>query len=268
MNGEKLAEGKTKIIWPGDMPGVVLIESKDDITAGDGARHDIMPRKGELSTQTTSNCFQLLRHVGLPTHFMGQVDERAFRAQEVTMMPYELVSRRRPAGSFVERHPEISQSTRFDAPIFEMFAKNDALHDPLVTFDYRQRVVRSYDPHQPTGPNSLLAETPLDQVQPPIPEHRLDRLRKLSTFAFRAIETAWAAEGVELVDMKIECGLNKRGRLVIADVIDNDSWRLRLHGDPEKMLDKQLYRQGRPMLEVEAAYWWVARTTDRFARLT
>src|SRR4051794_31162030 len=54
-----LTEGKTKVILDaGD--GTVLIRSKDDITADDGGRRDLIEGKAASSTTTTGNVFRLL----------------------------------------------------------------------------------------------------------------------------------------------------------------------------------------------------------------
>jgi phosphoribosylaminoimidazole-succinocarboxamide synthase len=49
--GQVLIEGKTKVIADAG-GGEVLIRSKDDITAGDGAKHDVLDGKAAASTRT------------------------------------------------------------------------------------------------------------------------------------------------------------------------------------------------------------------------
>ena len=58
MNERVLAEGKTKIVLEHDDPALAIILHKDDITAGDGARRNTLPGKGELAGRTTANVFR------------------------------------------------------------------------------------------------------------------------------------------------------------------------------------------------------------------
>ncbi|HEY6739130.1 MAG TPA: phosphoribosylaminoimidazolesuccinocarboxamide synthase, partial [Actinopolymorphaceae bacterium] len=105
-----IAEGKTKVVIDaGD--GTVLIRSKDDITAGDGERHDVIDGKAVASTTTTCNIFRLLGDHGVPTHFLEQVDAVTFRARRVDMIPLELVARRIATGSFLDRNPDVADGT-------------------------------------------------------------------------------------------------------------------------------------------------------------
>jgi len=64
--GEQIAEGKTKVICKvKDGAGMVVIRSKDRITAGDGARAHDMVGKSIISTSTNCSVFELLNNAGV-----------------------------------------------------------------------------------------------------------------------------------------------------------------------------------------------------------
>lgn len=239
IRGAKLAEGKTKIIW-GFREDTALIEGKNDITAGDGERHDELGDKGVFSTSTSSNCFRLLNAKGISTHFLKQVDERTFLAKRCKMIPLELIARRIAAGSFLLRHPEVKEGIIFSEPRIEFFDKNDSRHDPLLIHDFISRRILVYEQKKPFR-EGFIEELPMDsdteQVEP-----ILFRLRDLTSKVFKILEEAWAKLGITLVDIKIEAGY-AGSELVVADVIDNDSWRIWPGGDKARMLDKEVYRQ-------------------------
>ena len=71
-------------------------------------------------------------------------------------------------------------------------------------------------------------------------------MTELARIIFEILAHAWRRRDVLLVDLKIEFGRlatgENKGALVIADVIDNDSWRIWPQGREELMLDKQMYR--------------------------
>lgn len=63
--GQKLNEGKTKQIFElVDEPGHVLVQSKDQITAGNAVRKDQMEGKAAIANKTTSCVFKLLQDAG------------------------------------------------------------------------------------------------------------------------------------------------------------------------------------------------------------
>jgi len=266
-----LTEGKTKVILDaGD--GTVLIRSKDDITAGDGARRDVMDGKAASSTTTTCNVFRLLRANDVPTHFVEQVDPVTFRARNVEMIPLELVARRIATGSFLDRHPDIAAGTVFEDLVFEIFEKDDANHDPLVTFDFGTGVVRRFVPNAKAAAElgagragDLISEEPLsDSRYATLTPELVARLRQLTLRTFAVVEQAWGAVGGTYFDFKIECGFDREtGELLVADVIDSDSGRLRF-GD--KDMSKEAYRDGSQSLaDIKKNFDEVAELTHQFA---
>jgi phosphoribosylaminoimidazole carboxylase/phosphoribosylaminoimidazole-succinocarboxamide synthase len=86
-------------------------------------------------------------------------------------------------------------------------------------------------------------------------------MRRIARETFLVLEKAWQLEGGTLVDLKVEFGLDSKGNLLLADVIDNDSWRVLENG---AYLDKQVYRDGGALDDVVAKYQRVAEITGRF----
>lgn len=268
-NGRIIAEGKTKIIREiAGSPDRVLIESKDDITAGDGERRDVIEGKGILATETTCNCFDLLNSFGVPTHFLGRVNWRTFRAAKSQMVPIELVARRVATGSYLKRHPDIKEGTIFSSPVIEFFLKDDSCHDPLMLWSDVKRCFELYDSRKPAA-DGYLADLPADTADIPRNEMEMIALRDFAALTFEILEMAWASQFVVLVDLKIECGYTASGRLVVADVIDNDSWRIWPGGDKRMMKDKQVYRNLATITpadkeRIRENYLWAMEATKKF----
>jgi hypothetical protein len=86
-------------------------------------------------------------------------------------------------------------------------------------------------------------------------------MRRFARQAFLVLEKAWQLEGGTLVDLKVEFGFDAKGKLLLADVIDNDSWRVLESGS---YIDKQVYRDGGALDDVAAKYRRVADITGHF----
>jgi phosphoribosylaminoimidazole carboxylase PurE protein len=87
------------------------------------------------------------------------------------------------------------------------------------------------------------------------------QMARIASCAFLALEKAWQLEAATIVDLKVEFGFDSKARLLLSDVIDNDSWRVIENGS---YIDKQLYRDGGALDDVAAKYRLVADTTGRF----
>lgn len=272
----KIAEGKTKVIlkdW--DNPGCVLVESKDDITAGDGASRDVLEGKAATATATTCNVFELLKTNDIPMHYLGRVDAHTFRAYRAEMVPLELVVRRIATGSYLKRNPGAVEGEEFPDLVFEIFHKDDDAHDPLIRFDLERGVAIRYPAGEPEGCDPI-DEIPIESLGlGDSPGPALPFLEQETKRVFEVIEAAWNEQDVQLVDLKIEFGwIAGLDRPVVADVIDNDSWRIWPAGDKDQMKDKQVYRElagvedpkakAKELGKIKKNYQWVAEATGRF----
>ncbi|MFM2309047.1 MAG: hypothetical protein RLY87_1168 [Chloroflexota bacterium] len=245
--GALLAEGKTKQIYahPSDAT-LAIMQHKDAITAGDGARRHIIPGKALLSGPTTANVYALLTRNGIPTHFVDAPTPDTMVVQRCTMIPIEIVTRRHATGSYLKRHPEVTEGQRFDPLVVEFFFKDDANHDPLMT-------------------TAELAAAGIANVA------LTNELAAIARTVFVAIEAAFATQNISLIDLKIECGVTTAGQLVVADVIDNDSWRIWPGGKKEQMLDKQVYRNMQTvtpegLAHIAALYQTAKELTDAWGK--
>lgn len=262
-----LTEGKTKVLTtiPGQ-PGKVSVHSKDELTAGDGKKHDILPGKGAASTRTTSNVFQLLKQCGIPVAFDEQVSETDFVADACKMIQYEVVVRREAFGSCLERNLHFKKGQVFPKLVLELYLKTSGrkwrehalpADDPLFVLE--DGTAKLYHPHQSIHGNQpflVLEEWPLKDNQAALAE-----IRQLALQIFLILEKAWALVGGKLVDFKLEFGLLPDGRVVLADVVDSDSWRVIFDG---AHFDKEFYRQGGDISELLRKYLKAADLTSRF----
>lgn len=243
--GERLIEGKTKIVYahPND-PRLAIMVQKDAISAGDGARRNEIEGKGALSGRTAANVFRLLNHKGIATHLVEPLSGREMIVRRCRMIPLEVVMRRLATGSFLRRHPEIAEGRRFDPVLVEFFLKDDERHDPQIE------------------PPEIVSDGVADAAE-------VELMTEQGRAVFAALEQAWAVEDIQLVDLKIEFGRTIDGQLIVADMIDNDSWRLWPAGDKQRMLDKQIYRNMQSvtpegLATIKEKYAEVAALTDRW----
>ncbi len=287
---KKVFEGKTKIgkirvdEYGNNLePGTVTIQSKDLITAYDNpAFTKPFDGKAIVSTTTTRKVFELLKYHGIPVAYKYQVSFEAFAAILCNMIQLEVITRRYVAkgSSYSLRHPEIPITHppyRLDEPIVEFFLKTtrggivgqdgqlqelglDAAkgqEDPLILDPYTSDW-RLWHSKKPVG-----IEDEIKQTIPALYNIALIKLMsELANKVFLILEKQWAVFGWHLIDLKIEFGITPDGQLVVADVIDNDSWRLCDENWVER--SKQVFRDEGWSYKVSDNYSLVARYAQEF----
>ena len=275
--GKMIAQGKTKRIWRVvESPAMVVVQSEDDITAGDGEKHDIIKGKAELSTTTTCNVFSLLKQCDLPVAFEKQLGPVEFLAPSLEMIPVEVVGRRVTTGSYSKRNPHVPEGTVLSHLVTEFYLKTHGCEfnghkfpestpgksydDPYMKiFDDEAWL---YNAHVPLATQEPFLKLPLKEIFPQIAEIKdmIVRMTELNTHAFLVIEKAWKILGYDLLDWKIEFGWSS-GKIYIGDVIDADSWRVMKDG---QKLSKQAYRDDEGITVMEKVLKRTATLTSSF----
>ncbi len=267
---DPFVQGKTKAIFLLMEPqkGLCIVHSKDDITAGDGKRHDVIPGKGILANTTTINVFLFLQKYGVPLAFLTKQSERSFIAKYCTMLPVEVVIRGVSEGSHSLRNPDIAKGTQLFPPVVEFYYKTSGkkafgvtlpCDDPLIIFEKGGTVLELHHPKYPIETHCILRVGSPEVVAL---HKQLLQTKPIAQRVFSLLAEQWRRELGLLIDLKIEFGVTSTGEFVVADVIDPDSWRVVRKKD---QLSKEPYRQGAPVEEVKRLYTMVADLTSRFS---
>jgi len=229
----RIYEGKAKILYEGPEPGTLVQFFKDDATAFNKKKHDVIEGKGVLNNRISEYIFTALNRIGVPTHFIKRLNMREQLIREVEIIPLEVVVRNIAAGS-ISKRLGIEEGTVLPRSVIEFYYKADALDDPMVTEEH----VTAFGWASPQEIDDIMALA--------------IRVNDFLTGLFLGI-------GIQLVDFKIECGRLWEGdmmRIVVADAISPDSCRL-CDIETNEKLDKDRFR--RDLGGLVEAYQEVAR---------
>ncbi|MEM5767533.1 MAG: phosphoribosylaminoimidazolesuccinocarboxamide synthase, partial [Bacillota bacterium] len=144
--GQKLYEGKAKVVFATDNPEQYIVYYKDDATAFNGLKKGSIADKGVLNNKITTHFFQLLEAEGIPTHFVKYLSDREQLVKKLDILMVEVVVRNVAAGSLAKRIG-FEEGTLLASPVVEFYYKNDDLGDPLVN-NYHIQVLKLATPAQ------------------------------------------------------------------------------------------------------------------------
>ena len=215
----RIYEGKAKILYEGPEPGTLVQFFKDDATAFNKKKHDVVDGKGVLNNRISEHIFNQLNKIGIPTHFIRRLNMREQLIREVEIIPLEVVVRNIAAGSLSKRLG-IEEGTLLPRSIIEFYYKNDELGDPMVSEEHI---------------------TAFGWATP----QEIDDIMALAIRVNDFLSGLFLGVGIQLVDFKIECGRLWEGdmmRIVVADEISPDSCRL-WDIETKDKLDKDRFRR-------------------------
>ena len=215
---ELIKSGKVKSVFTTDDDNVVIIEFRDEMTAGDGERKEVMNDKGAYNAVISAKIFKVLAENGVETQFIDLPEPNVMIARKLDMIPIEVIVRNIATGSLVRKYP-IAHGTRLEPPVVQMDFKDDEYHDPMLN-------------------DSLIKALGIAT------QEEIDTLTEKALKINEILTKFFADAGIILVDYKVEFGKDKDGNILLGDEISPDSCRL-WDSETLDMLDKELFRKGK-----------------------
>jgi phosphoribosylaminoimidazole-succinocarboxamide synthase len=215
MKQQKLLQsGKVKSVYKTDTPKRLIIEFRDDITAFDGGKKDVLVDKGRYNAEVSAFFFRYLEKHGVKTHFVKMLDEKRMVVRDLQMIPLEVIVRNFAAGSLVRNYP-FKEGTKLNPPIVVIDYKDDSRHDPMLN----DEII-----------GALGLATPAE----------LKKIKKIALEVNSHLSRFLSEQGITLVDFKLEFGRGGK-TIYVGDEISMDSMRLWDKKTGES-LDKDVYR--------------------------
>ena len=219
--GNKIYEGKAKIIYETKDKDLVIQHFKDDATAFNNLKKEKIEGKGVLNNRISEYILTSLAQFGIKTHLVKRLNMREQLIKKAEIFPIEFIVRNIATGSLTKRL-DISEGTVLERPLLEYCYKKDELEDPLISKEH----IYSF------GWATEKEIKAIDKITL--------RINDLLLGMFRGI-------GIKLVDFKIEYGKawnkdTEKKEIVLADEISPDTCRL-WDSITDKKLDKDRFRK-------------------------
>src|SRR5216117_2096139 len=127
----KLYEGKAKIVYATDRPGLIVQYFKDDATAFNALKRGTIVGKGVVNNRMSAAMFERLARAKVPTHYLGTLSDREMLCRRLDIIKIEMIARNIVAGSLAKR-TGLEEGTILKQPIVELYYKSDPLGDPML----------------------------------------------------------------------------------------------------------------------------------------
>ena len=226
---DKIYEGKAKIVYTTDKPGLVIQYFKDDATAFNAEKRGTIVGKGVVNNRMSAAIFERLGKARIPTHYVATLSDREMLCRRLDIIKIETIVRNVVAGSLAKR-TGLPEGTAIRQPIVELYLKSDPLGDPMINDDH-VRMLKLATPRE------------------------LAWIRRTALRINTVLVPYLRKKQLLLVDFKLEFG--RAGKtLLLGDEISPDTCRLWDATTREK-LDKDRFR--RDLGGVEEAYQEVYR---------
>lgn len=221
-----LRRGKVKDIY--ELDGKTLVfKFSDRVSAFDVILPTPIPRKGEVLCRFAKFFFE---NLGVPHHMIEMNPPNSLLVKKLKIVPIEFVVRGYLYGSLYERVIRGEVKNLGIEPILAVKLPRPLL-DPTTKSDVKD---------VPITREEILSSSIID-------EERLRYMESTSITIYEKISRLADKAGFILADLKLEYGIDESGRVLLADSIGPDEFRLwpaetYFPGKPQESYDKQIVR--------------------------
>ena len=213
---ELIYEGKAKTLFFYD-DNKIIQYFKDDATAFNKKKHEIINEKGILNNFISEFIFKYLSENGVENHFIERLNDREQLVKKVDIIPVEVIVRNIATGTLTKRLG-IKEGLKLKKPLIEFTLKSDELDDPIISEEHID----------------VLEYAEKDEI---------NHIKEQALLINRLLLQLFSSINIQLVDFKIEFGrLTIDKKVILADEISPDSCRLWDKSSSEK-LDKDRFRK-------------------------
>ncbi len=223
--GKLVNKGKVKDIYEADNNNLIFHFS-DRISAFDIILPSKIPQKGQILTKFAEYWFETLN---VPNHFIKIIDEDKILVKKLDIIPIECVVRGYLYGSLFERvknkevevNSELILASKLSSPMFDPTTKFESKDRPIL----QKEIIK----------NGWLTLEEFNKLK----EYSIKLYLKMSEIVSNA--------GFIMADIKFEFGKDQDGKVLLADSIGPDEFRLwnkeeYKEGKTQEAFDKQIIR--------------------------
>ena len=214
---KELTKGKAKSLFTTSNDDHLIMHFSDDTSAFDGKKKEALLGKGTINNQFNAFIMEHLKENNVETHLIDVLNTSDSLVYKLNMFPIECVIRNRASGSICRRLGT-EDGLIFELPLFEFFLKDDDLGDPLINDEH----IISF------------GWASIDQIK---------EMKSLTYKINTILSKLFLDSGLILVDFKVEFGVLKDSKILLADEFTPDGCRL-WDSKTMKKMDKDRFRQG------------------------
>ncbi|CAF0936450.1 unnamed protein product [Didymodactylos carnosus] len=196
--------------------------------------------KGALTTSITICVFEILRDAVIPTYYVAPHPQSdIFIARKCTMIPILWIIRRLANETYIKRYPGIQKGHRFIPPLVEIYYKRHPvvykkpiLVDLETDTDSTESIIDDEDDEEDEScviiwSYEQLLNAKFDIENMKITQTEVECMHETVCAVFDILEHVWLINtNCQLIDLKLEFGITTTKEIVVANVIDIETWHL------------------------------------------